>query len=81
MRDHESASIPEWMVADYEARAKAELDAGATIEINKNPCYVAITMSDGTEYFFQDQEAEDLLSEVPDNISETDYILAVSQNW
>jgi hypothetical protein len=69
------------MVADYEARAEAEMNAGATIEISRNPRYVAITMSDGSEYFFQDEEADDLLNEVPDNISETDYILAVAQGW
>lgn len=77
----ESAAIPERMVADYEARAEAEMNAGATIELNRYPCYVAITMSDGSEYFFQDEEAEDLLNEVPDNISATDYILALAQGW
>lgn len=77
----ESSSIPARMVKDYESRAKAELDAGATIEIRRNPCYVALTMSDGSEYFFQDDEADDLLNEVPDNINEEDYILAVAQGW
>lgn len=77
----ESPAISERIVADCEARAEAELNAGATIEINRHPCYVAITMSDGSEYFFQAEEAADLLNEVPDNISETDYILARAQCW
>jgi hypothetical protein len=74
-------SLPKWMVTDYEARATAELNAGAIIEINETACYIAITMSDGSEYFFQDHEADDLLDEVPDNISGEYYILAMAQGW
>lgn len=38
-------------------------------------------MSDGSEYFFQGEEASDLLDEVPDNLAPEDYILAVAQGW
>lgn len=73
--------LSEEMLADYEARAKAERDAGGFIEINSHIPYVSVQMSDGSEYFFQDQEASELLDEVPDNISEEDYVFAIAQGW
>jgi hypothetical protein len=69
------------MVKDYEFRAKCEREAGGKIEINSGLPYVAITMSDGGEYFFQGEEASDLLDDVPDNINEEDFILAIAQGW
>ena len=76
---NESADLPGNMLADYTKRAQAERDAGATIEIKYD--YVAITMSDGTEYFFQGEEADELLSDIPDNINREDFILAIAQDW
>ena len=74
-------NIPKWLVEQYEDRADAEREAGTTIEINSGLPYVAIEFTNGDEYFFQDEEADELLDEVPDNINEEDYILAISQNW
>ena len=73
--------LPEHMVKDYMARADAERHGGGKIEISSNPVYVAITMSDGSEYFFEDHEADELLSEVPININQEDFILAIAQGW
>lgn len=53
----------EEMKQQIEQAAQSELHAGATIEINTNLPYVALTMSDGSEYFFQGQEADQLLDE------------------
>ncbi len=69
------------ILRDYEKRANAERNAGSTVEINHRLPYVAVTLSGGDEYFFQGEEASDLLDEVPDNINEEDYILAVAQGW
>lgn len=69
------------ILKDYEERAEAERRAGATIDINERLPYVSVEMSDSSEYFFQGQEAEELLAEVPDNISPEDYILAIAQGW
>lgn len=68
--------IPQWLVEQFEERA-----AGSTIEINYSLSYVAIDLGNDQEYFFQGDEASDLLDEVPDNISADDYLLAISQNW
>jgi len=77
----ESKEIPQNMVADYEKRAKAERDAGGSVEIDERLPTVAVTMSDGSEYFFQETEASELLDQVPDNMSPEDFILAYAQGW
>jgi len=51
------------MKQQIEQSAQFELEAGASIEINNGLPYVAITMSNGDEYFFQESEASDLLDE------------------
>ncbi len=51
------------MQQQIEKSAEFELAAGALIEINNSLPYVAITMSDSSEYFFQGQEADELLEE------------------
>lgn len=66
---------------DTEHRARCEREAGGHIEINQGLPYVAITMSDGAEYFMQGEEASNLLDEVPDWVNEEDYILAQAQGW
>ena len=65
----------------YEERYQNEIKAGATIEINHSLPYVAIKINNGDEYFFQDEEASNLLKEVPDYINEEVYIIAIAQNW
>lgn len=69
------------LVKQLEERAAAERGAGGRVEINNRYGYVAVTMSDGGEYYFQGEEAEELLAEVPNNINDGDYILAIAQNW
>lgn len=66
---------------DYEKRAKNERKAGGKIEINYDLPYIAIEMSDGSEYFFQEHEADDLLNKIPDNIEDKNFILAIAQEW
>lgn len=70
---------------DYERRAKAERDAGGYVQVNLNiPC-IAVTLSNGDEYFFQGEEASQLISEAEEafhgNIKLQDYLLAIAQNW
>lgn len=73
--------LPSHMVKDYEMRANAERAAGGSVEIDYRLPSVAVELSDGSEFFFQEHEASDLLDEVPENINEEDYILAVAQGW
>ena len=73
--------LPHDLLAQYEDRAEKERAGGGSIEIDDMLSTIAITMSDGGEYFFQEHEAADLLSEVPGNIHPEDFILAIAQNW
>lgn len=74
-------NLPTNMRKDYEMRAECERKAGTMIDINTWMPWISISFSDGTEYFFQEAEAQDLLDEVPDNIADEDYILAIAQGW
>lgn len=59
------------------------LDNGHTkIEINYDLPYVSVEHEgmDGS-YFFQGEEAQNLLDEVPDWMTEEQYISYVSQGW
>lgn len=74
------------MRQQIEQSAEAELEAGASIEINNGLPYVALTMSNGDEYFFQGEEAHDLLSEHDASASKYDTtveasILHSAQGW
>ena len=66
---------------DYEKRARAEKGAGGEIRINYDVPYIKITMSDGSRHEFQDEDAQELLDEVPDEIDAESYILAIAQDW
>lgn len=77
----EVTTIPPRMVKDYEDRAEAERRAGGSIEIDTRLPTVAITLSDGSEFFFQEREASDLLDTVPYNVNEEDFLLATAPNW
>lgn len=73
--------LPEKLVNQYESLANSEREGGGKIKINYGLPTIRIQMSDGTDYFFQEHEATDLLDQVPDNISPEDFILAQAQNW
>jgi hypothetical protein len=73
--------LPEQIVAQLEKRAAAEREAGGSIEIEPGLPSISITLSDGSEYFFQEWEADELLEKVPANITHEDYLLAIAQNW
>ena len=63
--------------------AQCEREAGGKVEINSMYMlpYVAINMSDGTEYFFQEHEATELLEEIPEDIEDEDFLLWLAQRW
>jgi hypothetical protein len=74
-------SFPDSLVKQFEQRARAERRGGGHTEINHRIPTVAIVLSNGDEFFFQESEAAALLDEVPDNLSEGDYLLATAQGW
>ena len=61
--------------------AACERKAGGRVEINYLLPYVAIDMSDGSEYFFQEHEAVELLENIPDDIEDEDFLLWQAQSW
>ena len=77
----ESSKLPPKMVKDYEKRAEYERRDGGYVNIDTRYSTIEVVLSDGSEYFFQDWEADDLLDEVPNNIDAEDYILAIAQGW
>lgn len=66
---------------NYRHRAEFERKAGGSVEINNQIPSVAVTLSGGLDYFFQGEEAENLLDSVPDELSAEDFILAIAQGW
>tara|TARA_R110002167_G_scaffold192918_1_gene395510 strand:- start:670 stop:903 length:234 start_codon:yes stop_codon:yes gene_type:complete len=68
----------------YTERAESERAAGGKVEVNYMRPYVAVDLSDGSEYFFQGEEAQDLIDEVEKcglDCSDENTILAIAQNW
>jgi len=70
---------------DYKQRAKAEREAGGSVEVHSGGLYIAIKMSSEEEYFFQGEEADDLEKEYKEiewlSCSLEEYLLAIAQNW
>lgn len=73
------------LAKQFEKRAEAERKGGGKVEINKTADSISVVLSDGSEYFFQGHEADELLAQAEKDfdgeISDEDYILAVAQNW
>ena len=73
------------LITQNKKRAKNELEAGATIQVDYINNFITLLMSNGDEYYFQDQEAHDLATECGStfggNLGLKTYILAIAQNW
>jgi len=70
---------------DYKMRAKAERSAGGHCRVNSYLSEVSIRMSDGSEYYLQGEEAENMIAEYRDiewlSCEIEDYLLAIAQSW
>lgn len=73
--------LPDSLAKQYGKRAEAERDAGGSIEIDTMLPSISIKLSDGTDYFFQEWEADELLNKIPGNVDKEDFLLAMAQNW
>ena len=78
---NESNTISPNLMKDFEKIAENERKKGAEYEDNPTIETLSIKLSDGKEYFFQDEEYNELMAEVPDNMATEDYILAVAVGW
>jgi hypothetical protein len=81
--EEKSKEVPDFLVKQMEEAAEAMRQEGYKVEINTNVGYVAVDLEGSPEesYFFQGDEAYDLLNEVPDNVGEEDYILWSARSW
>ena len=69
------------IAADIKRRAQAARKAGGSIKIDRRLPWIAVVNPDGSEYFFQEHEADELLKGIPDYVNEEDFILAMAQGW
>lgn len=69
----------------YRIRAKAERAAGGSCEVDERMGTVAVKLSDGSEYFFQGEESDNMIDEYNDiewlSCTIEEYFLAVAQGW
>jgi len=84
--DHLSGLTTKSQVSlDYAMRAKAERDAGGSCVVNSSLPTIAIKMSDESEYFFQGEDAENLIEEYESFdwlvVEIEEYLLAIAQSW
>jgi hypothetical protein len=69
------------LIKQIEETARHCRGEGQTVEINHGLPYVAVERGEDDTYFFQGEEASDLLDDIPDWINEEDFILWSSQGW
>lgn len=61
--------------------AKFEREAGSVVEIDELLPAISVKMHNGNNYFFQGEDAEYILNDVPENLNAEDYILVLAQGW
>lgn len=61
--------------------AEYEKEGGAKVEINESMPYISITLRNGNTYFFQGEEASNMLNDCPEDINNEDYFLYIAQGW
>ena len=71
------------LISQVTQRANDAKNAGAKVNIQENMPSLSVTLPNGEEYFFQGEEAESMLADVPSIFShlKEEYFLATSQNW
>ena len=74
-------SVNSEMAEQIKATADIMRTAGCEVKIQYLVPLVAITHHDGEEWFFQEDEAYELLNQVPENVNEEDWFLYCSLSW
>lgn len=74
------------LIKQIEDTARHCRSIGMFVGINRSLPWVDVNLgkdehNEDVSYFFQGDEASDLLDEVPDWINEEDYILWIAQGW
>jgi hypothetical protein len=66
---------------DIEKTAKSFFEAGGKIDINYGLPYIAIDQPNGENYYFQEDEASEMLKDIPDNVNDKDYFAWYSRHF
>lgn len=74
-------SLQQSILNDIDKTAQAVRASGGRVDINYGLPSIAITNPDGSEYFFQEHEASEILDSIPDEVFEVDYIMWSAQSW
>jgi len=61
--------------------AKEEEKKGTMVHISYGMPYILISYLDGTKVFFYGEEAKQILSKAPDDVSDKDYILSIAKDF
>jgi hypothetical protein len=74
------------LIKEIERTAALCSTAGMNVHINESMPWVNVHLGydrwgDAINYFFQGEEASELLAECPPYVSEEDYILWIAQGW
>lgn len=77
----QEAKMAPMVKANLERSARIEKSRGGSVEINYKLPTVSVTLGNGDNFFFQGDEASDLLEEIPENMSEEDYLLGTAIGW
>ena len=73
--------MPEGAVSLIERAAERSVEKGANVELNRRIPTVAVTMESGQQFFFQGEEAAELLGEVPENVEAESWLLWLATGW
>ena len=69
------------LIERYQLLADSEREEGGKVFIHFGIPYISLTTSAGQQYFFQGEEAQNLLDQCPEEIHEQDYLLASAVDW
>lgn len=73
--------LPENILQDIEKTAYNERQAGGYCKVDNMLDTVAVTCSDGSEYFLQGEDGQNLLDRCPQNVDAEDWILWQAIGW
>lgn len=77
----EGVKVIDRIAKDMKRAGEQQRKDGGKIKIDYRHETVAIKLANGDEFFFQNNEAIDLLDEVPDNVNEEDYLFWIARSW
>ncbi len=81
LNTEKAPALPYGQLEALQSIADREKQNGAFVAIAYNIPSINITRSDGESFYLERHEAQDLLAQVPENMSEEDFILAKAYRW